>query len=514
MAGNDLLLGLTVWVAVVTVGTWTRRAPLPLLNDDVAYLVDACGRALGVLEWGPGYAALYCGLRQAFTDPLTAFWAKQSAVPLLAGLLVHRLGFVFGLGHVIPPLSGLWCVLAMLAVNGTVEFAFVLGLMACLCAASRGRLGWVGFFGLMGLAFLVRVEYLVGTAAALALLLRHRDGAARWSRTAGAVVLAGGLLAAGLGRAASGPRSWFAFGQQFAVNYAEARGLDVDPFVEWQRVAGRAFPTSRSIVGAARENPRMLVWHLGYNVLVRTPRAVAAALVPVPSFVPWVRGREMLAAAAVLLFVLAATVGARSRERHGPPILPLLALATIPAVSLIFRPQARHLLPLLPLAIIVAGTGLRKPPGERPPRLAGGLRLAFAGVLLIGLASPWAFWARTPAPIEASLDGWIRELRREARARPVRLLASWYVDRACRLVGPDCRPVSLADFIAGHEVDVALVGPDWAAQPEVQRDARVREFVSRPEELGCAGSAATPDGFRLVRCPRPLRLAPARPPSD
>jgi len=502
IAGSELLLGLTAWVAVVTVGQWTCRAPFPLLNDDVAYLVDACGLArLGALEWDPGYAALYCGLRHAFKDPLAAFWAKQSAVPLLAGLLVHRLGLVFRLG----------CVLALLAVNGTVEFAFVLGLMACLCAATGSRAGWMGFFGLMGLAFLVRVEYLVGTAAALALLLRYRVDGARGARTAGGLVLAGGLLLAGMGGVAAGGRSWFAFGQQFAVNHAEAGGLAVDPLVEWQRVAGQAFPTSRSIADAVRENPRMVAWHLGYNALVRMPRAVAGALVPVPSFVPWLRGREVLAAAVVLLVFVAVTLGARSGELHVPRILPLLALATIPAVSLIFRPQARHLLPLVPLAIVVAATGIRRRADERPPSLAGGLRLAFAGVLLVGLASPWVFWARTPAPIEASLGGWIRELRREARAGPMRLLASWYADRVCGLVGPDCHPVSLADFIDGHEMDGALIGPDWAARPDVQRDARVRGFVSRPEAFGCAGSTATPDGFRLVRCRSPLRLAPTAP---
>jgi len=213
----------------------------------------------------------------------------------------------------------------------------------------------------------------------------------------------------------------------------------------------------------------------------------------------------------VLLVLLAALDGARSHVHHGPGILPLLALATIPAVSLMFRPQARHLLPLLPLAIVVAGTRLRRRPDERRPRVAAGLRLAFAGVLLVGLTGAWAVWARTPAPNQASLDGWIRELRPEARAGPVRLLASWYADRACGLVGSDCRPVPLADFIDGREIDVALIGPDWPARPDVQRDARVRRFVSRPEDFGCAGSAATPDGFRLVRCRPPLRLAPVGP---
>src|SRR5207249_4412046 len=150
-ASRDLLAGLIAWVAVVTVGTWTGRTSLPIANDDVAYALDACALArLDGFAWGPGYAAVYCGLRHVFTDPLIAFWAKQSAVPLLAGLLVHRLGLAFRLGPVLAPLSALWCVLALLTVSGTVEFAFVLGLAACLAAASGGRWRWVWFFALMG----------------------------------------------------------------------------------------------------------------------------------------------------------------------------------------------------------------------------------------------------------------------------------------------------------------------------------------------------------------------------
>ena len=121
-------------------------------------------------------------------------------------------------------------------------------------------------------------------------------------------------------------------------------------------------------------------------------------------------------------------------------------------------------------------------------------------------------WARTLAPPGASLAGWIRDLRLEVRLGPLRLLASWYADRACALVGPDCRAVSLRDLTDGDEVDVALIGPDWAARPDVQGDARVRAFLARPEDFGCSGGTSTPEGFRLVRCRPPLKLTP-RPPA-
>src|SRR5207249_9490244 len=177
----------------------------------------------------------------------------------------------------------------------------------------------------------------------------------------------------------------------------------------------------------------------------------------------------------------------------------------------IFRPQSRHLLPLLPLSIVIVGTRLRGRTDERHPRLTTGFRLAFAGVLLAGLASVWVAWLR-PATGEASVDGWIRELRPESRAGRVRLLASWYGDRACGFVGPGCRAVSLGDFIDGAEVDAALIGPDWAARPDVRGDARVGGFCSQPERFGCRARAVTPDGFRLVRCRPPLRLPPRVPP--
>jgi hypothetical protein len=227
--------------------------------------------------------------------------------------------------------------------------------------------------------------------------------------------------------------------------------------------------------------------------------------------VPWLRGRAVVAVLVLVLVLVAALGGAGGDGLRGPRRLPLIALATVPAVSLLFRPQSRHFLPLLPLAIAIVGTRLRRRPGERHPRLVAALRLAFGGVLLAGLASAWVTWA-APANGAASMDSWIRELREETRARPVRLLASWYGDRVCRLVGPGCRPVSLPEFIDGQEIDAALIGPDWAKRSDVRGDDRLAGFASRPEDLGCQAGAVLPEGFRVVRCHPPLRRRP-RPPA-
>ena len=515
-AAEPAILGVTAVVAVATVGAWAQRTPLPLFSDDVAYLANACGSVtLAGLEWGPGYAAVYCAFRHAFTDPLHAFWVKQAVVPLWAGALVYGLGLLFRLGPVLAALSALWCVLALLAVNGTVEFAFCLGLTACLCAAREGRWGAVWFFVLMGLASLVRLEYLVGIVSALALLLLRRTEGRRRGLAAGGVVLAAGLVLVLAGRsgAPGGGRTWFAFGQQFAVNYAEAHHLALDPYVEWARVTAEAFATSDSVGEAVRENPRLFGWHLGYNALVRLPRALAGVVVPVPAFAPWVRLRVILGAAAVVLIGMAALAGATRGRLRDPRLLPLLALATVAAVSLLFRPQARHFLPLLPLAVVLAGRGLRSGADVGDGRLGSTLRSAFACVLFLGLASAWASLARTPPAAAASLATWVRDLRRDVHDRPLRLLASWYADRVCALVGPECATVSLPAFIGGQETDMVLIGPDWPARPEVQAHAQLRAFLARPEAFGCTGGSATPEGFRLVRCRPPLGLAagPAAP---
>jgi hypothetical protein len=488
------------------VAVWTHRAPLPLLADDMAYLVDACRLATpAALEWGPGYAAVYCALRQVFADPLHAFWAKQALVPLAGGALVYGLGLRFRLGPVLAPLAALWCVLALLAINGTVEVAFLLGLLACLCAASETRWGWIGFFVLVGLGFLVRVEYLVVIVSALALLLRGRDPGRRGGLASGGLVLAACLFLAAKAGAVGGSRGWFAFGQQFAVNYAEAHHLELDPLAEWRRVTGQAFPESASIGEALRENPRLAGWHVGYNAFVRLPRALAAVLVPVPSFVPWVAWRGFLAAAVMLMVPLAGVVAARAGRLDGQLFAPLLALATVPLVTLIFRPQARHLLPVLPLVVAVAGAGLSPGREARDGRLVSVLRPALACVLLLGLASAWVSLALAPSP-RASLSGWIDELRREDRPRPVRLAASWYADRACGLVGPHCQAVGLDDLVDGHDADDVLIGPDWAARSDVQGDPRLRALLARPEAFGCTGDPPTAEGFRLLRCRPPLRL--------
>jgi hypothetical protein len=508
-------------MAVVTVGTWTRRAPFPLLTDDVAYLAGACGLArLDAVEWGPAYAAVYCALQRGFRDPFHAFWLKQAVVPLLGGTLMHRLALRFGLGPVLAPLSALWCLLALLSVNGTVEFAFVLGLTACLCAASPAPSRWVEFFVLMALAVLVRAEYLVGIVAALVLLCRRpdTDAARRRGQIAGAAVLVGCLVLFWRPASAETGRSWFAFGQQFAVNYAEAHGLPGDPLSDWRRITSRAFPASASIPEAVVENPQMAAWHLGYNVVVRVPRALARLLLPVPSFVVWpFPGMEILGAMVVAATVLAAGAGAvRSRSADPSSLTPLLALAAVSCVSLVFRPQSRHFLPVLPLLVVLAGAGLLSPPaGAGAARSV--LKLFLGCLLLLGLASPWAFWARTPERREASMAEWIRGLRQRAASRPMRLLASWYADRVCALVGPNCRAVSLdaeadhrrslSDFIDEQEVDAVLVGPDWGGREDVQRDARLRLFLSRPGDFGCTATPAS-EGFRLVTCTAPLRLTP------
>ena len=379
------------------------------------------------------------------------------------------------------------------------------------------------FFVLMGLAALVRPEYLVGIVAALVLLFRRPDGdaARRRGQMAGAAVLVGCLVLFWRPAPAETGRSWFAFGQQFAVNYAEAHGLPGDPLSNWRRITSRAFPASASIPEAVVENPRMAAWHLGYNVVVRVPRALARLLLPLPSFVVWpFLGVEVLGATVVAAILLAAGAGAvRARRRGQPHLAPLLALAVVSSVSLVFRPQSRHFLPVLPLAVVLAGTGLLSPPAAGARGAWSALKLFLGALLLLGLASPWAFWALAPERREASMAGWIRGLRQRAASRPVRLLSSWYADRVCALVGPNCRAVSLdaeadhrrslSDFIDQQEVDTVLVGPDWEGREDVQRDARLRLFLSRPGDFGCTATPAS-EGFRLVSCVAPLTLTRPR----
>jgi hypothetical protein len=495
-----LILGLATVAATATVGVWAGRTAFPLLTDEADYLGRACQRVgFESLAWGPLYAALYCALRRVSDDPFGVFWAKQAAVPLAAGALFHRLGLAYGLGPLLSPLAALWCVLALIVVNGTNEFAILLGLTACLWAVSGGRRGWTGFYALMGAASLVRPEYLVGLGAAALLRLGRRYGRGRAAAVAAVVALAAGLA---VGRKSGGEsRSWFAFGQQFAVNSVEARGAGPDPYVEWRSIAARAFPSSASISDAARENPRMVAWHLRYNLSRRLPRAAANLFVPIPSFVLWPFPlREALAATVLVLVLVTAPAGARKLVRaSGPSLTPLLALATLPSVSLLFRPAARHLLPVLPLVVVLVGTALKIEPDEAPSRVRAGRRWLFGSALLLGLVSPWAFWAHTTPPAP-TLTEWIRGLRQDARSGPVRLLGTWYADRTCALVGPSCRAVSIAEFLEGQEVDAALIGPDWDARADVQSDARLRKLPSRPEDYGCVASAPPADGLRLIRC--------------
>jgi MFS family permease len=453
-------------VAVATVAAWTRRADFPLLNDDVAYLGSACAMArLESLEWGPAYAAAYCGLKHVVPDPFAAFWLKQALVLLLAGLLVCLLGRRFGLGPVIAPLVGLWCVLGLLSPNGTLEAAFVLGLAACLCAASDTRAGWTGFFLVMGLAFLVRTEYVIGIAVALTLLAWRAYRAQAEVRSgvlAGSLVLAGCLTLA-WGAPGHRDRSWFAFGQQFAVNHAEAFGASGDPLVDWPRIAAQSFPGSDSIGEAARENPRVFAWHLRYNLLNRVPRALGRLLLPIPYAASWASPWAALLGGAAAATVLAATVwGAlQTAPRGGSRLTGILALAAVPLASLAFRPQARHWLPLLPLVLLLAGRGLGAPTGSARTRLRAIACVLCGMLLLAGAIAPWATWALTPRP-KPSVEDRLRELREHGRIRPVHVAAAWYADRICALVGPQCQVVALGQ---DRSPDAVVVDPRAIAEP-------------------------------------------------
>ena len=181
----------------------------------------------------------------------------------------------------------------------------------------------------------------------------------------------------------------------------------------------------------------------------------------------------------------------RSAGAAEPPVTPLAALAVIPAVSLLFRPQARHLLPLVPLLVVLCGRGL----AARGGRLRHVLSAVLAGVLLTATLAPWTLWMRVPRP-PTSLAARLRELRQEARAQPLRVLASWYADRVCALVGSRCEPLS----IGAPRADVVFIDAAWAARPEVQADPRLRAFVADPARFGCVADPPE-DGVRFVRCP-------------
>jgi hypothetical protein len=230
----------TLLIALLLTVSWLAQAPLPYDIDDMGDLTHGCASWHSLnITYGPLYRAFYCALSTLWPDLVVVFDFKQVAMMLIPGGLLYVLLRRYAILPMLAAGFSLWFVLSLLRFNGTSEFAFALALLACISAARGKTAGWIGFFLLLTLAFLVRSEYALGIVGGILLLLplsqsrqtAPLDNPAAASSSAQSAAprtaLLTGVLCFSLciGLYLAGPTSndrfWVAFGQHFALNYQE-----------------------------------------------------------------------------------------------------------------------------------------------------------------------------------------------------------------------------------------------------------------------------------------------------
>jgi len=203
-------------------------------------------------------------------------------------------------------------------------------------------------------------------------------------------------------------RQFFAFGQHYALNVVEAKGLAIDPWINWLPIAREAFPKAGSIAEAARENPAAFLWHVKRNISL-APYAVRELLQPLPHEpgVLWRTSKLLLLLTfgwAFVALVLRRPPRLSTALARWLPLLVAVAVATGGSAVLVY-PRQHYILPLTLLVLAAVAGACGSPQGAsglartRPGRA---LRAAFVAVaLLLVAAIPTARPGALPALLSA-----------------------------------------------------------------------------------------------------------------
>jgi hypothetical protein len=417
--GNSAAFGYATLLALqlkVLWGVW-QNWDLPLW-DGASYFIY--GRTVATafvfppLEWSPAYAGFY-----GVFHWLLGGWGN------LAVYLVHRVTVLVivvwllyaVLRKVLPPAVA-WLMSAgfiVLQVGLTNHFVVHLFILIPLLAAYRLALSTSPYGRPLAMASLVaaafvRVEYVVAVVVVgVGLLLldrrsgtpaaRRRPGRVTWA----ALVLGGAAAVVMVARAgpshAAVDRSWGAFGQHYAWGYQERHPeWNVNFWFNYTEAVQRSFGDAQSITQAALNNPGEMLTHILWNVGV-APRVGPELFATLPGM-EW--SLLILIAGAVGLLIGAAQALSHRKWSASPQAVTLalvIAGTLIPLVisSLLIRPRAIYLMPVLPVILLLAGLGLTNllPATLTRRQLAAALPLLAAGGIL-WLPSPYAGQADRP----------------------------------------------------------------------------------------------------------------------
>lgn len=405
-----LVLALALKVTIGLHGTFDVY-----FDDETIYLDGARHlgeRSLPLAESSPLYPMWYRLLGVFEPDPLKLYFLNwfvlTASLPVVLFALARRSGapvfsaMAIAIVWALSSASMTWPFVSKLA-----TLILALGALAASCARDKRIAIAIGSATLSATAY-ARPELVLPSAAFAGIVVFWCIGSSirrapdRLGGVAGAALaIAPPLLLHGAFRKLGSPfghnREFFAFGQHYALNVVESKGLSIDPWTSWLPLAREAFPKAETIAQAARENPSAFLWHVKRNVAL-VPEAVRELLRPLahqPSVIDKV-------IAGLLLVTLAWTVATvlKRRSVKVPPTLarwlPMLLTVGVAAggSAILVHPRQHYILPLTFLMLAaIAGVGGKPADGAEitiKPR-ARHLRFVVLGAaLLLLIAVPTA----------------------------------------------------------------------------------------------------------------------------
>ena len=272
-------------------------------------------------------------------------------------------------------------------------------------------------------------------------------------------------------------RTWFAFRQHYALAQVKAGRSDIDPWIDYNILIDKDFPSSYSVFDAFLINPSTVVRHVLRNV-ISLPKAILKSVFP-SKFLRY----NLVICVAFLLYILAILIlfrkwkDFRTEARNAISrlgdirILSVFALLAL-APSLIVYAKDRYSVVLMPFILLYSGflylAFLKS--FERKPFLKAGMYSLICIIVIVGLIGPRPVGH---SDVERRTYEKVVKLEKILPRSKIKLLGLWSASYAnylghdrcisieplATVVGGDIRPggVNLRDLLVSHDPDAVLI---------------------------------------------------------
>lgn len=272
-------------------------------------------------------------------------------------------------------------------------------------------------------------------------------------------------------------RTWFAFRQHYALAQVRAGRSDIDPWIDYNILIYKDFPSSHSVFDAFLINPAPVFRHVLRN-LIRLPKAILKSVFP-SRFLRF----NLVISIVFLLYMFAIPIifrkwrDFRTQVRNAISrlgdirILSVFSLLAL-APSLIVYAKDRYSVVLMPFVLLYSGvlyTALLKS-FERKSFLKAGINSLICIIVIVGLIGPRPVGY---ADVERRTYEKVVRLKKILPRTETKLLGLWStayanylghdrcipIEPLATVVGDDVKPggVNLRDLLLSHRPDAVLI---------------------------------------------------------